>query len=295
MPRAIKTLSLLLIMLLPATGFAQDAPIDQLEIAMWPEYDRQAVLVIYRFQISPEAGLPTTVSLPIPSSAGEPHAVAWRDESGRLLVADYTVEGSGDWSNVLIQMESFVGQLEFYADLTMAGANRSFQVSWPGDVPVSSLTYEVQRPVGATDLIVDPSPQGQSIGQDGLLYLRGSLSPTEQITVQTQYQKQNNDLSAEIPALVQPAVPSSGSGGVDPILPWIVGGIGLAMLAAGGFLYLRISRRQTPSRARRRSRRTRSESSQVEIDASPAYCHNCGTGANPSDIYCRQCGTKLRK
>jgi hypothetical protein len=295
MPRAVITLILLIVLLLPGAVFAQDTPIDHLEIAMWPEYDRQAVLVIYRFQLSPDSQLPMTISLPIPASVGEPHAVAWRDEAGRLLVADYTLESSGDWANVLVQMESLTGQLEFYVDLSIAGADRSFRVSWPGDVPVSALTYEVQQPVGASDLVIDPPPQGQSIGQDGLLYSRGSLATTGPISIQTQYQKQSDDLSAEIPALVQPDVPSGGSNGIDPNLPWIVGGIGLTMLAVGGFFYLRLSRGQTPSPSRRRRRRTRGESSQVEIDASPLYCQSCGTRASASDIYCRQCGTKLRQ
>ena len=173
--RAIKTFIFLLAFVFPSVTYAQDATIDHLEIAMWPEFDQRAVLVIYRFQLSPDSQLPATVSLPIPASAGEPHAVAWRDEAGRLLVADYTREISGEWANILVRIESLEGQLEFYSDLNIAGPSRSFALSWPGDVRVNTLTYEVQQPVGATDLIVDPSPQDQSIGQDGLLYLRGNL------------------------------------------------------------------------------------------------------------------------
>jgi hypothetical protein len=298
MSKFIKYFILLLVLAGPSGTHAQGslATIDQLEIALWPEYDRKAVLVIYWFWLAPDSSLPANVSLPIPANVGEPHAVAWHDEAGRQFDADYTLQGSGDWVNVLIRMEGRKGQLEFYSDLEIAGSNRSFSVLWPGDVAVGNLTYEIQQPVGASDLIISPSPQEQSIGQDGLLYLRGSLAGTGQISIQAQYQKETDALSAEvpIPALVQPEAPTERTVASAPILPWIVGGVGLAMLAVGGFFYLRLSRRQTQAPARSRRSRTKSEGSQVEIDASPVYCHDCGKRADHSDIYCRQCGTRLR-
>lgn len=293
MQRSLRMLFLIASLAYPGRALAQEPQgvIEHLEIAMWPEYDRPSVLVIYRFQLSPEGTLPMTVTLPIPAEAGEPHAVAWRDEAGRLLVADYTQEPAGDWVNVSIRMESRVGQLEYYSDLEFAGSSRSFNVAWPGDVTVGSLTYEIQQPVGADGMQVDPAPQGQSIGQDGLLYLRGELSGAGPVSIRTLYQKNSDELSAEIPALVQPEVGLA----QNPILPWAIGGVGLALLAVGGFLYLRLSRSQTPSPVRRRRSRGKAAESQVEIDASPVYCHNCGTHAAPSDVYCRQCGTKLRQ
>src|SRR3990172_8860380 len=50
-----------------APARAQAAPsIELLEIVLWPEYDRPAVLVIYRVTLSPDTAFPTQLTPPIP-------------------------------------------------------------------------------------------------------------------------------------------------------------------------------------------------------------------------------------
>ncbi len=67
---------------------AQEAPaIEQLTVALWPEYDQPAMLVILRVQLAPGTQLPVDVILPIPTSAGEPLAVAYTTAEGALLNA----------------------------------------------------------------------------------------------------------------------------------------------------------------------------------------------------------------
>jgi hypothetical protein len=68
-------LSFLLIysMLSPMGVHAQDKiALSTLQIQIWPEYDKPAVLVIYNLTLSDTTSLPTSVSIPIPIVAGEP-------------------------------------------------------------------------------------------------------------------------------------------------------------------------------------------------------------------------------
>ena len=76
-------------------------------------------------------------------------------------------------------------------------------------------------------------------------------------------------------------------------LPWLLGGMGAVLVAAGVIWYLRLSR-PAPAPVERRPARRRRRAG-AETEASPIYCHNCGTRAGPSDVFCRQCGTKLRR
>ena len=61
----------------PLLALAQtDTEVEQFEVILWPEYDRPNILVINKVRFTDETSLPATVSLVIPKTAGEPHAVA---------------------------------------------------------------------------------------------------------------------------------------------------------------------------------------------------------------------------
>ncbi|HEY43329.1 MAG TPA: hypothetical protein G4O11_05025, partial [Anaerolineae bacterium] len=153
-----------------------EAEIDRLEVSLWPEYDRSAVLVIYRVQLSPETPLPAIVSLPIPAGVGEPHAVATRSEGGELLLADYTRQVMGDWSMVTVVTDSLHVRLEYYDPLTFVGQYRSYSFIWPGGLDLGAFLYEVQQPLGASNLGITP-PGEASVGEDGLIYFKKDLGP----------------------------------------------------------------------------------------------------------------------
>ena len=296
----------LALLALAAGPAAQQAPVglQHLEVALWPEFDRPAVLVIYRFELSPTTALPARVALPIPAGAGEPHALAYFGENGQLLnIEERSFQTQDGWTTVLFSTLGLQGQLEYYADLARSGDLRSFQFNWPGGVSLESFGYEVQQPPTAVDFAVLPAPSDQAAGQDGLTRFSGTLQPTGPewtARIELSYQKADELLSADSlqaagqqPALSQPAPPT---GGLDlqTALPWALGGLGAALLGAGVFWYLRLSR-PAPDRANQERRAGRQgRKAGAEIEASPIYCHNCGTRAGASDVFCRQCGTKLR-
>ena len=273
---------------------AQEATLDHLEVALWPEFDQPAMLVIYRFELAPDTSLPAQVALPIPAVVGQPHAVAWLGDDGLLYDAAFVLEPAGDWSVVQIELtDTRTGQLEYYSAMDFAGIIRSFLFEWPSGFELGGMSYEVQEPVAATDLVVNPAPDREVLGDFGLNYLTAELGPQAADSapvISVTYEKASTSLSVEA---LQPLgeTPVDAQSEVPNLLPWLVLAVGIAIL--GGGAYTLASRRRPASRPvpKQRSR----QATEVELEASIVYCHQCGAAAGISDVYCRQCGTQLRK
>lgn len=307
-PTSLSTLIILSLLLMALPASAQVGPtIEQLEISLWPEFDRSAVLVIYRFLLAEDTLLPAQVSLPIPAEVGEPHAVAWQDAEGELYDTSYERQVSGNWATITLEVESRFGWLEFYQDLDFDGARRTFSFTWPGGYSANNLSYEVQEPFEASDLNVDPPATSSSPGTDGLNYHSadlGPLFPTSEFAITFSYSKSDDTLSVD--TISDPAplptsfefAPTGGTPDLAELVPWILGGVGGLLILVAAFLFVRYQReraRGAPSRKPRKRRRSSVEEQPNEIDASLFFCHNCGSKASASDFYCRRCGTQLRR
>ncbi|GMR09275.1 MAG: hypothetical protein BMS9Abin28_0093 [Anaerolineae bacterium] len=290
--------ALLLLIIGSVGGSAQSdtAPVDHLEVALWPEYDRPAMLVIYRFELAEDTALPATVALPVPAAAGQPTAIAWLGSDGTLYDAAFTSESAGEWLIVQIEMpEARTGQIEFYSDMDFADTRRSFLFEWPDGFELGGMSYEVQEPVSATDLRVNPAPDREGPGAFGLNYLTGDLGPqpAEGVTaISVTYEKSTPALSVEaLRPLGEISTPADLQSGNLDLLPWLLAAAGIVALG-GGVYYLAFRQRLAPQRAPRRRRKRGTD---VELEASTVYCHQCGAAAGISDVYCRQCGTQLRR
>lgn len=249
--------------------------------------------MIYRFQLEAETPLPAVVELPIPASVGEPNAVAWQNADQALFDAAHTIEVAGEWATVRIEMEqSRTGQLEYYSDLEIADDLRSFRFDWPGGIQIEALAYEVQQPVTATDLTIGPEPDRQSSGPFGLTYHLAELGPQAagvSWAIELRYRKPDAILSVEaLQPLGEPGAATSPTSESPAVLPWLLGGLGVAAAAGGIAYYLRS--RPAPAAPRRR----RGASVEPTLEASAIFCHQCGSKAQVSDRFCRNCGTRLR-
>ena len=138
----------------PAVPYAGSLAFDRLDVGIWPEYDRREALVILEGTLPADIPLPAKIALPIPPSAGDPFAVAQVGQGGQLLVASYEREIIGDWAWVVVESESSVVQVEYYTPLTFDGQLRSFSYYWPGGVALGQLTYGIQHPAGAANMLV---------------------------------------------------------------------------------------------------------------------------------------------
>jgi hypothetical protein len=279
------------------------APLELLEVALWPEFDRSQVLVIYRALLPSDVPLPTSIGLPIPADVGEPHAVAIYGTDGALVDAEYTRDVEGEWATITVETESRGVWLEYYDALIIEGQEREFDFLWPGGLALGTFAYEIQQPVGASEMKITPLGGGR-FEEDGFFYYRRDLGPALAQTdylISLAYFKATPDLSVDSlvpgPSLVRPSTTRGGTPDLGLWLPWVIGGFGVVLLAVGGFYILRLRREEAAARPRPRRRRSVQKKAKdfQEIDASPVFCHQCGLQAGVSDHFCRRCGEQLRQ
>lgn len=212
MPKHLLTAALLLLLTgVMAPSIAQEPPhvhFQRFEVAIWPEYDQPAALVMYRAWLSPDVQLPITVSLPVPSSVAAPSASAKRGPGTNLLVAPYTMEPGEQWNLVHLQTELPEVRLEFYIDLSTSQPERALLFEWPGGAEIDSAGYEVMQPIGAMNFTAAPSSAPPTVGQDGLTYQREDLGPIPEggsFFVEFSYTKNTPNLTV---SALQPVAPT---------------------------------------------------------------------------------------
>lgn len=304
MLKKISWLFLCLAILFPASVYAQnDVRFALLEVDLWPEYDRQSMLVIYRITLAPEVSLPAPINLRIPSRVGVPNAVAAKQADGSLLNIPYDLQNSGDWGELVFQTTSHEIQLEYYDPaLVKQGTKRTFEYRWPGDYAVDQFTMLVQQPLGARDMVIAPSFGDGKAASDGFVYFTsqiGAIPLGQSFLIKLEYHKDTDNLSlTDLP--ISPSGPISESPLVSTNLtdklPWLLGLIGLLLLVGGGLWYWQSGRDQPQAHtAHRRVRRRSAQPEAVQsIDGNYIYCHQCGKRASQGDRFCRSCGTQLK-
>lgn len=313
-------LTLCLSLCLPLTAARAQSTItlSELRISFWPEYDRQAMLIIYRGVLSPDTPLPASLKFNIPARYGPPIAVAFADGQGQLLDLDHTTSVSGDVMTLAFDAPTPNFQFEYYdASLDLGSATRRYSFAAPAPYAVQTLTLEVQQPVDATDLQGSPALEDAQIGNDGLTYFsvtRADLADGDPISFDLVYVKNTSALSANAqgPAVTPDLPPATAATqSSDPVLvvSAIVGLVGM-LLVVGGVVWYTRSRSIVDEETfapRRRDRpkgrppRPREVTPKVSTgDAAPSepaasFCHECGQPIQPGDQFCRSCGTKVRR
>ena len=295
-------------LLAPARVSAQQAVhIAKMEIDLWPEYDQPSVLVIYRISLAADTTLPTNVSLRIPFGA-QVNAVAVKDVDGQLLTITHQSENTGGFQVLHFQVTLPDFQLEYYdPTLKKDGAQRTYLYQWPGDYVVDQVDVLIQQPFDATQFSIIPGPVTNRANSDGLTYYSkpvGSLSAGQSFKLEIGYQKPTDKMSAEFMPVQSSAplpnqTPTASANTFTQVWPWALAGVGVLLIAGGGFWYWRSSQKPVSGRSgRKRSRGTSpkvAETQPEETDTADAiYCHQCGRRATPADRFCRVCGTRLR-
>jgi hypothetical protein len=117
------------------------------------------------------------------------------------------------------------------------------------------------------------------------------LAAETNYAVVVRYERDSDDLSiASLPveAATTPGLDTPGRMSLTSVLPWVLGGLGILLVAAGiaGYFVWQSGGREAP---RRKHRPARQSTEQKEL-----YCHQCGKRAQESDTFCRTCGTRLR-
>ncbi|NPV75045.1 MAG: zinc ribbon domain-containing protein [Anaerolineae bacterium] len=306
--------SLALFLLFPSAVQAQQAvALDSVQISLWPEYDRPSLLVIYDFMLSPQTSLPANLQFRIPRSAGEPYAVAMRGADGGLVNLAYESRLADDWLWISFTTPVPEIRIEYYdPSLARQDDRRSFEFLWPGDYLVRAMKIQVQQPLSASPMEIQiqqiaanggaSQPLGMGSGRqgdDGLVYydtLIGEIPAGSAVKVSAVYQKPDNLLSFNAQP-VQPSQPltpqTAGRTTITGLVPWILGSLGVLLIAGGAFWYWQ-SGYGLSSPQKKRPARRRKTVSPAQNEGGEVYCSQCGKRANPGDLFCRVCGAKLR-
>lgn len=303
---------LLMALLIPAGAHAQSLQtvrFSSVQIDLWPEYDRQAMLVIYRLEIAADVELPADLSLRIPAAAGEPNAVAVRPTDGVPLNTEYERQVLGEWAYINLTANFPEVQIEYYdPGIAREGSLRTFNFNWPGDYAADAVVMLVQQPTGATNMTTMPRLSAVTQDSLGLLYFGGEIGAVAQgeaFTLTITYEKATDDLTVNflpIDSSTPLAEDTPGRMTINAALPWAMGILGLAIIAVGMYWYWSTGRRQNRSRRRRpaegdapaRTRVLEPELHDHPAEESNIFCHQCGKRAAAGDKFCRSCGTKLR-
>lgn len=294
-------LTLICVMALPGNSVEAIAPspsaLTSLTIALWPEYDRPEVLVIYQGEVAPETPLPTTVRFELPAQVQQMHAVAYVDEVANTLITleDFRLEATSEGKILTLTTPARRFHAEYYADDLMRreGATRTIQYVFTAPVTIANFSFEVQQPVGAFGFTSDPAPVSTEKRGDGLLYAR---YPVERLTVgasrplRVSYQRTTDLLSFEAQretrGISAPSALPVTNTGVP--LEWSVAlavsfclGIGLGYFAHRW----------------RHSKHSKSAPWAEPAKRGPVgnYCYRCGARLYHDALYCHLCGAPRRE
>ena len=275
------------------------APLARLQIALWPEYDRPALLVILRGMVGDEVTLPASVQLGLPPDVPDLHAVAYLDESRQTLVdlPDFQLETSGALRTLRLTTPARQFHVEYYSGdgIERQGTVRSIAYAFTATVAVADLQMEVQQPFGSNEFDSNPRPDTTEARGDGLtyaIYRMGALAAGESRRLQVTYRRTTDALSVpEMPSSAQ-ATPSPGGlvAPGDPAdsgsLQWIV--VTVIVVAAVGGVAFSLGRRSVRAAAIPGRQRA------MENAAQATYCHRCGSRLRADGAFCHVCGTARR-
>jgi hypothetical protein len=301
------------VVVLSGPVLAQDVPVlSDLEISLWPEYDRPEVLVIHRGLFAKDTALPVPVEISIPARVGQPTAVAYVGEAGQRLNQEHTTRVEGDWLVVAFELNTLGFQLEYYDALPADSAGqRQYTYTYAADYPITDLNIDFQVPPTAKGFALEPPADSVITESDGLAYHLfnvGALAQGEERSWSLAYQKDNEELT--VSAFAQPEAPApatpTAAGDTDnsTVLIFLVAFVALIAVGAAAFW---LGRRTQPlqaeppasSRPKRRGSGRGSEIQHQRLALSgeqeALFCHQCGAELRADSDFCHKCGTAVRR
>lgn len=286
--------------------------IAQAELRLWPEYDDPGLLVIFSGAFAEGTPTPVQVALPIAPGARNIQAT-FMDESGTLINRPFEVK-----DNVLTyEVPSATFHIEYYVDRAPSAAQRNIEFTFDAPYAIDALQISIQQPARATDFSVQPAADGSEPRADGLTYhtlIRSNVAAGQELGLSIRYTKTDSALSAPQLAVTTTEGPAPDTTAATTLattktnlLPWLLIGLGVALLAGIGAYWFLSQRRQKPagraaparSRAGTRAPEARggagaSRPSSSAATAAAAFCTQCGAPLHASDRFCPQCGTRRR-
>lgn len=310
-------LALVITLLMATTAQAQSAVtgLDRLEIELWPDYDRPALLVLLTGVLPPGTVLPANVRLPIPAEA-ELHVVARISDNSEMIddVTYNTETGQEGQQFLTFTAPDLRFRVEYYLPFTAEGDDREFGFTWQSDLEIFLLAVLIQQPLNAVNFTTEPvapTIQPRDEGFNYHVFPEQPMVAGQQFTVQGSYTLRPAMQSVNALATAQAAGNPPGSSTAIPVDPdpagdnpgflsyWpiILAAIGgLVLLALAGWLLLV---RRTPAPPGRKATPRRPQTSgrkqAATRDSAVRFCHQCGQAIQPGDHFCRNCGATIKQ
>ncbi|HXQ35264.1 MAG TPA: hypothetical protein VN843_14705, partial [Anaerolineales bacterium] len=234
------------LIIFPSSADAQGGTqLETVNIELWSEYDQPSMLVIHEFVVAESTTLPAKVTLRFPKNANLV-AVAY-NSGGKLVNTEF--EGPkehGNWQIVTLTVRSRnAHRIEYYQSLTHDGSKRKFSFQWLVDYSVKKFNLSALVPLDSTDIITSPALSNTTRTANGL-YLTssesyGKLKMGESYKFDIEYIRESTTVTnptqaADIQASDPIGSDTPGRVSIDK-LPWIIGGLGLALIAVILFLF----------------------------------------------------------
>ncbi|VAW42424.1 hypothetical protein MNBD_CHLOROFLEXI01-2499 [hydrothermal vent metagenome] len=291
------TVLLLLLLLLPNTFTqAQTAvTLQTLDVELWPDYDRESVLVLLTGTLSANTPLPATITVPLPDDA-DFNVVA-------RITPDNVMTDEGVTPQLLPNQVTFTMidgrfRVEYYQPYSASDSQRNFTFSWQSDIAVEQMNVTIQQPLAANNLTINPNLATMIEGQDGLTY---HLMPTQTVAAGDQYDVEVNYTMRSPQLTINFASPNTLETGELPLLDaipvesnrfnWPLLLIVLGTLILGGTaVYYLINRQSAASRPAKPKPRRRQSAAKGKVK----FCHHCGQPLQLTDKFCRDCGTAVK-
>jgi len=305
MRRMLFTLLLLLLLPTPFARAQTAVTLESLDVELWPDYDREAVLVLLTGTLPDSTPLPATITFPLPDDID--FNVVARITSDNVMTDQGVTPQMGD-NQVTFSMPDNRFRVEYYQPYTANGNQRDFTFSWQSDIAVEQISVKIQQPVAATVLTTVPAATSVSEGQDGLTY---HVLPSQAVAAGDVYSMELNYTmstpqltvtfstadteTTDLPLLDATPVEEAG-------FNWqlLLIALGVLILVATAVWYL-ISRQPPKSRrpARPKPNRPKPEPKRTAAQAARTgkanFCRQCGEPLQPEDKFCRSCGTAVKQ
>lgn len=281
----------------PAHAQAGAPEVAQAELRLWPEYDDPGLLVIFSGAFSEGTPAPVKVALPVAAGARNVQAT-FMDESGTLINRPFEIK-----DNILTyEVPSATFHIEYYVDRAPSAGQRNIEFTLEAPYAIDSLQISIQQPARATAFSVEPAADASGQRSDGLTYHtlgRNDLAAGEQVDLRIRYTKPDSALTAPQLAVTATDGAAAGAAAAAPsapktnLLPWLLIGLGAAMLIGIVAWWLLSQRKKAPV-VRTAPPPSRAGSRTAASTAGAAYCTQCGEPLHASDRFCPQCGTRRR-
>lgn len=271
----------------------EEVRLSSVSVNLWPEYDQAAVLVIYHITLAPETTLPATLKLHVPLDALV-NAVAALDPVNGLVNAQYSRTVEDEWALLEITVTALQVQVEYYDILQKVGSQRSIVFEWAGDYALGTIEVNFLEPPDSRNVQISPAPVESALNGDGLMnhiiWADNNLAEGQPYIVNISYERDTDEVtvaSQQVEPVVTPGEATAGYTAMTDVLPWLLAGLGVLLLAASvtGLIAWQKGERGTSGRKRHAPRPVKAEE--------PVYCSRCGKRAQSGDVFCRTCGSRL--